>query len=70
MLAAVASAPLRCEDAGRLLVGRRLTPELLRRAGEVAAHPARPLDNADLAHFYRKWVIPIHVTGALSDVSL
>ncbi len=69
VLGAVASAPLRCTAAERLLAGRRLTPELLGEAGEVAARPARPLDNADLAHFYRKWVIPVHVTRALRDVS-
>lgn len=67
VLGAVASAPLRCEEAERLLMGQRLTPELLRQAGEVAARPARPLDNADLAHFYRKWVVPVHVTRALRD---
>lgn len=69
VLGAVASAPLRCAAAERLLAGRRLTPELLREAGEAAARPARPLDNAELAHFYRKWVIPVHVTRALLEVS-
>ena len=69
VLGAIASAPLRCAPAERLLAGRRLTPESLREAGEAAARPARPLDNADLAHFYRKWVIPVHVARALRDVS-
>lgn len=69
VLGAVASAPLRCAAAERLLTGQRLTPELLRQAGEAAAVPARPLDNADLTHFYRKWVIPVHVTRALRDIS-
>ncbi len=69
VLGAVAPAPLRCTAAEQLLTGRRLTPELLGEAGEVAARPARPLDNADLTHYYRKWVIPVHVTRALRDVS-
>lgn len=70
VLGAVASAPLRCAEAERLLLGHELTPDLLRQAGEAAARPARPLDNADLTHYYRKWVIPVHVTRALRDVSV
>ena len=69
VLGAVASAPLRCREAEGLLTGRRLTPESIGQAAEAASRPARPLDNADLTHYYRKWVIPVHVARALREVA-
>jgi 4-hydroxybenzoyl-CoA reductase subunit beta len=65
VLGAVAPAPLRAKEAEALLVGSRLTPEAIEAAAEVAARPARPLDNADLPHYYRKWTIPTGVARAL-----
>lgn len=69
VLGAVASAPLRCQEAEDLLTGQRVTPELVQQAAKAAARPARPLDNTDLPHYYRKWVIPVHVARALRDLS-
>ncbi len=69
VLGSVASAPVRCREAEDLLAGRPLTPEVIEEAAAAAAHPAKPQDNTDLSHVYRKWVIPIHVSRALQSLS-
>jgi 4-hydroxybenzoyl-CoA reductase subunit beta len=69
VLGAVASAPLRAVEAEDLLLGNALTPELIEAAGTAAARPAKPLDNADLPHYYRKWTIPVGVRRALSEAA-
>jgi 4-hydroxybenzoyl-CoA reductase subunit beta len=66
-LAAVASHPVDCEVAGEFLVGQRLDEEVIREAGRLAAVPARPLDNADLAHFWRKRMVPQVVERAIRE---
>jgi 4-hydroxybenzoyl-CoA reductase subunit beta len=65
VLGAVASLPREAGEAGRLLVGERLTPELIDRAAEAAYRPAKPLDNTDLTHPYRKKMTRVYVTRAL-----
>ena len=69
VLGAVASAPRRCPDAEALLVGRRLTAGLVDEVAVAAATSAKPQDNTDFSHVYRKWVIPVHVARALQEVS-
>jgi CO/xanthine dehydrogenase FAD-binding subunit len=46
-------------------VGERLSPELIDRAADAAYRPAKPLDNADLTHPYRKKMTRVFVTRAL-----
>jgi 4-hydroxybenzoyl-CoA reductase subunit beta len=65
-LGAVASHPLEATEAARLLVGQRLTPELIAAAAELAARLAKPLDNADLTLSYRKQMVPVYVKRALA----
>jgi 4-hydroxybenzoyl-CoA reductase subunit beta len=65
VLGAVASQPREAAEAGRLLAGERLTPELIDRAAEAAARPSRPLDNTDLTHPYRKKMTRVFVARAL-----
>jgi len=65
VLGAVASLPREAADAARLLVGERLGPELIDRVADAAARPAKPLDNTDLAHPYRKKMTRIFVARAL-----
>jgi 4-hydroxybenzoyl-CoA reductase subunit beta len=69
VLGAVASAPLRAEQAEQLLVGNRLTDEVIEAAAEAATRPARPLNNADLPHYYRKWTIPTGVARTLRSLA-
>jgi 4-hydroxybenzoyl-CoA reductase subunit beta len=64
-LSAVASYPLEVRAAADFLVGKRLDDDLVRTAAEMAAKPAKPLDNADLTHFWRKRMVRVVVEQAL-----
>ena len=65
VLGAVASLPREAKPAAAALVGARLTPEVVARVADLAAGPARPLDNTDYAHFYRKRMTRVFVGRAL-----
>ncbi len=65
VLGAVASQPREAAEAGALLAGQRLTPELIEKVAGVAARPSKPLDNTDLTHPYRKKMTKVFVTRAL-----
>jgi 4-hydroxybenzoyl-CoA reductase subunit beta len=65
VLGAVASLPREAPEAARLLVGERLTSELIDRAADAAYRPAKPLDNTDLTHPYRKKMVRVYVARAL-----
>jgi CO/xanthine dehydrogenase FAD-binding subunit len=65
VLGAVASLPREAVDAGRLLDGQRLTPELIDTVASRAAGPSKPLDNTDLTHPYRKKMTRVFVRRAL-----
>jgi 4-hydroxybenzoyl-CoA reductase subunit beta len=69
VLGAVASLPREAPRAAELLVGRRLTAETIEAAAEAAAGPARPLDNTDLTHPYRKKVTRVYVARALAHLA-
>jgi len=64
-LSAVASHPLEAPAAGDFLAGKRLDPETVVAAADLAAKPARPLDNTDLTHFWRKRMVRVVVERAL-----
>jgi 4-hydroxybenzoyl-CoA reductase subunit beta len=65
VLSAVASHPLEAGIAQSFLIGKRLDAESIREAAELAAKPAKPLDNADLSHFWRKRMVRVVVEQAL-----
>jgi len=65
VLGAVASLPREAKTAADVLVGERLTPDVIAKAADLAAGPAKPLDNTDYAHFYRKRMTRVFVTRAL-----
>ena len=69
VLGAVASVPREAPKAAEVLVGRRLTTETIEAAAEAAAGPARPLDNTDLTHPYRKKVARVFVARALARLA-
>jgi 4-hydroxybenzoyl-CoA reductase subunit beta len=69
VLGAVASTPREVPEAARTLVGQRLVPEAITRAAEVAARPAKPLDNTDLVYHYRKRMTRIYVERALRELA-
>jgi 4-hydroxybenzoyl-CoA reductase subunit beta len=65
-LSAVASHPLEATAAGEFLAGKRLDQESITAAAELAAKPAKPLDNTDLTHFWRKKMVRVVVEQALA----
>jgi 4-hydroxybenzoyl-CoA reductase subunit beta len=65
VLGAVASLPREAVEAGEMLAGQRLTPELIDRVADRAARPSKPLDNTDLTHPYRKKMTRVFVARAL-----
>lgn len=68
VLGAVASQPIVINAASKLLVGNRITPELIEAAAEAAYKSAKPLDNTDMALSYRKKLVKVYVKRALSEV--
>jgi 4-hydroxybenzoyl-CoA reductase subunit beta len=64
-LGAVASHPRPAPAAAALLVGQRLTPELIDSVADAAFKPSKPLDNTDLTHPYRKKMTRVFVARAL-----
>ena len=69
VLSAVASYPLEAHAAEDFLRGKHLYAETIRQAAEIASKPAKPLDNADLSHFWRKRMVRVVVEQALTRVS-
>jgi 4-hydroxybenzoyl-CoA reductase subunit beta len=69
VLGAVASHPVVAGEAGALLRGQRLTPDLIARAAQLAFQPAKPLDNADLTIGYRKKMARVYVERALRELA-
>jgi 4-hydroxybenzoyl-CoA reductase subunit beta len=69
VLGAVASVPREAPKAAAVLVGQRLTTETIEAAADAAAGPARPLDNTDLTHPYRKKVTRVYVARALARLA-
>jgi 4-hydroxybenzoyl-CoA reductase subunit beta len=69
VLSAVASHPLEATEAGEFLAGKRLDEEVVRAAADLAAKPARPLDNADLTHFWRKRMVRVVVEQAILEAT-
>jgi 4-hydroxybenzoyl-CoA reductase subunit beta len=68
-LGAVASHPVEATNAAKLLIGQRLTPEIITEVAMLAAKGAKPLDNADMTINYRKQVTPIYIRRALTSLA-
>jgi 4-hydroxybenzoyl-CoA reductase subunit beta len=69
VLGAVASAPLLASRAAAVLVGQRLTLEVIDAAAQAAFQPAKPLDNTDLTLSYRKKMVRVHVARVLCQLA-
>jgi 4-hydroxybenzoyl-CoA reductase subunit beta len=65
VLSAVASHPLEATAAEEFLKDRKVDAETIRETADIAAKPAKPLDNADLSHFWRKRMVRVVVEQAL-----
>jgi len=68
VLGAVASRPLRSEAAEAALRGRRLEDEAIAEVAELAARPAKPMDNTDFTLHWRKKVTSTFVAHALREL--
>jgi 4-hydroxybenzoyl-CoA reductase subunit beta len=68
VLGAVASRPVDAPAAAAALIGHPLTDELIRQVADLAAHPARPMDNTDFSLVWRKRVTRDFVTYALREL--
>src|SRR6059036_1342205 len=69
VIGAVASQPRPASAAAAALLGERLTPELITRVADLAAWPAKPLDNTDFTHPYRKKMTRVFVARALASLA-
>jgi 4-hydroxybenzoyl-CoA reductase subunit beta len=68
VLGAVASRPMESPEAAALLVGGSLSDERIAAAAELAAKPARPMDNTDFNLLWRKRVTRQFVGYALREL--
>jgi 4-hydroxybenzoyl-CoA reductase subunit beta len=69
VLSAVASHPLEATAAEAFLKGKRASADAIRETADIAAKPAKPLDNADLSHFWRKRMVRVVVEQALQQAT-
>ncbi len=69
VLSAVASHPLEATAAEEFLKGKRVQADTIRETADIAAKPAKPLDNADLSHFWRKRMVRVVVEQALAEAT-
>lgn len=69
VLGAVASYPIKAIEAEEMLVGQKITEELIDEAANAAFKPAKPLDNTDMGHPYRKQMARVYVRRALKEVA-
>ena len=68
ILGAVASRPIEAPEAAASLIGAPLTDDTIARAADLAAKPAKPMDNTDFALVWRKRVTRDIVTCALREL--
>ena len=70
VLSAVASYPLEATAAEEFLKGKQVNADTIRETADIAAKPAKPLDNADLSHFWRKRMVRVVVEQALREATI
>jgi 4-hydroxybenzoyl-CoA reductase subunit beta len=68
VLGAVASRPMEAPEADLALIGKPLSDAAIAEAADLAARPARPMDNTDFALVWRKRVTRDFVTYALREL--
>jgi 4-hydroxybenzoyl-CoA reductase subunit beta len=68
VLGAVASRPIVAAAAAAVVIGQRLTDEVIAEAADAAAKPAKPMDNTDFDLTWRKRVMKDVVTYALREL--
>ncbi len=69
VLGAIASQPVEATDAEKILIGQKLTSDVIDAAAEAAYKPAKPMDNADASYAWRKKMVRVYVARALSELA-
>jgi 4-hydroxybenzoyl-CoA reductase subunit beta len=69
VMSAVASHPVEATAAEAFLKNRQINAGTIRETADIAAQPAKPLDNADLSHFWRKRMVRVVVEQALQQAT-
>ena len=69
VLGAVASRPLTSPDAAAVVIGQRLTPEVIAAAADAAYALAKPMDNTDFDLVWRKRMVKRLVSDALQRLA-
>src|SRR5207253_9413486 len=67
VLGAVASHPIDITPFLEPLTGQRPDDKLVAEVAHAADKPARPLDNTDLSHYWRKRMTRVYIERALRD---
>jgi 4-hydroxybenzoyl-CoA reductase subunit beta len=68
VLGAVSSRPIVAVAAANAVIGQRLTDEVIARAADAAAKPAKPMDNTDFDLTWRKRIMKDIVACALREL--
>jgi 4-hydroxybenzoyl-CoA reductase subunit beta len=69
VLGAVHTHPVEATDAASFLLGKVLDRETIDAAAALAARPAKPLDNADLAYAWRKRMARVETARSLRELA-
>jgi len=70
VLGAVASQPVVVpQEITGMLVGEKITLDLIDRVAQKAYRPAKPLDNTDMPLSYRKKMARVYIAGALAEAA-
>jgi 4-hydroxybenzoyl-CoA reductase subunit beta len=69
VLGAVGSRPVETQHAASLLIGYKLTPEVIEAAAQAASRLAKPLDNTDSVLSYRKKMAHVFTVRALREAA-
>ncbi|CAG0941924.1 4-hydroxybenzoyl-CoA reductase subunit beta [Anaerolineae bacterium] len=69
VLGAIASYPIEANAAEKILVGQKLTDDVIAAAADAAYKPAKPMDNADAAYAWRKKMVRVYVERALNQLA-
>ena len=68
VLNAVGSTPVRCDEATKPFLGRTLSDETIEAIAASAWRPAKPLDNTDHTHSWRKKMVKVEIRRALHEL--
>jgi len=69
VLGAIASHPVEATDAENILIGEKLTQDVINATAEAAYKPAKPMDNADASYAWRKKMVRVYVGRALGELA-